>query len=145
MFLNSTLLFVVLFYVYPLKFLTTALAREFAGEHVMAGVDSRLLMLLYSSGVLAIFATFILLHRHAWRKRQALALDEEDLLRLRFSTRAHWISAGLAAVSIAMTAVRPWLAPFAGMLYVLMGPLHAWNGYQTGKALAELKALRGTS
>jgi uncharacterized membrane protein len=134
-FLNSVLLFVVLFYVYPLKFLTLSLAGEFAGRNSMQGVDSQLLMLLYSTGVLTIFVTFVLLHRHAWRKRAVLGLDEADLIRLRFSTRAHGISAGLAVLSIAVALIGPRYAPAAGMLYGLMGPLHAWNGYQTGKAL----------
>jgi hypothetical protein len=134
-FLNSVLLFVVLFYVYPLKFLTLSLAGEFAGRNSMQGVNSQLLMLLYSSGVLTIFVTFILLHRHAWRKRAVLGLDEADLIRLRFSTRAHGISAGLAAGSIALALVRPGFAAAAGMLYILMGPLHAWNGFQGGRAL----------
>ena len=138
-FLNSVLLFVVLFYVYPLKFLTMSLAKEFAGERVMRGVDSQLLMLLYSSGVLTIFTAFILLHWHAWRKREALGLDEADLVRLRFSTRAHTISAGLAAASIAIALIRPGFAAFAGMLYGLMGPLHAWNGYRGGQALERFK------
>jgi uncharacterized membrane protein len=140
-FLNSVLLFVVLFYVYPLKFLTIALANEFAGGTAMEGVDSQLLMLLYSGGVLTIFSTFILLHRHAHAKREALGLDTAELLTLRFSTRAHLISAGLAAVSIVLTLAAAWLAPIAGMLYGLMGPLHAWNGYQSGKAHAKLKRL----
>jgi uncharacterized membrane protein len=35
-FLNSVLLFVVLFYVYPLKFLTMGLANEFAGAATFA-------------------------------------------------------------------------------------------------------------
>jgi uncharacterized membrane protein len=140
-FLNSVLLFVVLFYVYPLKFLTMGLASELAGGNGMAGVDGQLLMLLYSSGVLTIFGTFILLHRHAHAMRETLQLDQHELLTLRFSTRAHGISAGLAVVSIVMTIVWPAAIPIAGMLYGLMGPLHAWNGYQSGKAHATLKRL----
>ncbi len=138
-FLNSVLLFVVLFYVYPLKFLTTSLAQELAGIRAMRDVDSQLLMLLYSSGVLTIFATFVLLHRHAYAKRHLLELDELELVRLRFSTRAHLISAGLAATSIAIALIRPGFAAIAGMIYGLMGPLHAWNGFQGGKAVDQLK------
>ena len=144
-FLNSVLLFVVLFYVYPLKFLTTSLAGQFAGDPTvnMRGVDSQLLMVLYSAGVLTIFSTFILLHRHAWRKRAALGLDAEELLTLRYSTRAHTISASLAVSSIVIAVLWPGLAALAGMLYVLMGPLHAWNGYQAGKAHAIFKQSHG--
>jgi uncharacterized membrane protein len=135
-FLNCVLLFVVLFYVYPLKFLTFALTGQFAGLATMRSADWRLLMLVYSGGVLAIFVTFILMHRHAWRRRVALGLDEGDLIALRFSTRAHVISASLAIVSLILAFSHAGLAAPAGMLYMLMGPLHAWNGYQSGKALS---------
>ena len=138
-FLNSVLLFVVLFYVYPLKFLTFSLAGQFAGRGTMRDVDSQLLMLIYSSGVVAIFVTFILLHRHARSRRTELGLDAEDLMRLRFSTRAHAISALLGAVSLSIAVVRADLAAVAGMIYILMGPLHAWNGYQAGRALDGFK------
>jgi uncharacterized membrane protein len=133
-FLNCVLLFVVLFYVYPLKFLTFALAGQFAGLSAMRSGDWRLLMLVYSGGVLAIFVTFILMHRHAWSRRDALGLDDGDLIGLRFSTRAHMISASLAMVSLTLAFVRADLAALSGMIYMLMGPLHAWNGYQSGKA-----------
>jgi uncharacterized membrane protein len=140
-FLNSALLFVVLFYVYPLKFLTMGLTAEFSGVRALAGVDSQLLIVLYSSGVLTIFTAFVLLHRHAYAKRQLLGLDAKELLTLRYSTRAHAISAGLAVVSIGLAVAAASLAPIAGMIYGLMGPLHAWNGYQGGKAHAEFDRL----
>ena len=140
-FLNCVLLFVVLFYVYPLKFLTLHLAGQFRGDPAtnMKDVDGRLVMLLYSAGVVLIFGVFVALHRHAWKKRAALGLDAADLMTLRYSTRGHAISTSLGLVSIAIVLVNRRWSGIAGMIYGLMGPLHAWNGYQAGKAHARLQ------
>ena len=59
-FLNSVLLFVVLFYVYPLKFLTGALFssliwRDARPDLLGTAEDGRAVMLLYSAGVVMIF------------------------------------------------------------------------------------------
>ena len=90
-FLNCVLLFVVLFYVYPLKFLTGAL-MEFFGIGRDAGIREKRrpdVMLLYSTGVVLIFLVFVMLYRHAWKKRAALGLTKRDELSLRFGQRAH--------------------------------------------------------
>ena len=63
-FLNSVLLFVVVFYVYPLKFLATALLRPLVGLPFVPFGDGRMVMLIYSVGVLCIFALLALLYQH---------------------------------------------------------------------------------
>lgn len=136
-FLNCVLLFVVLFYVYPLKFLTTfLLGRLFRLEYVptLTGADQvRTLMLLYSGGVVLIFGTFTLLYRHAWGRRDALALTPFEKVGVRFGMRAHVISAALGVVSIGL-ALTNIGAFFAGIIYCLMGPLHWWNGAREAAA-----------
>ena len=150
-FLNSVLLFVVLFYVYPLKFLTAALMNEFfpsirseVGPHFSQPSDGLRLMLLYSSGVVLIFFVFVMLYRHAWKNRARLELTPREELTLKYGQRAHVISMSLGLTSLAIVLVNSWtkkdLAGVAGMIYMLMGPLHAWNGYQSGKAHSELEA-----
>ncbi len=105
-FLNSILLFVVLFYVYPLKFLATVLLSPLVGGAGMPrDWDARFVMLTYSVGVTLIFGTFVLLYQHAWRRRASLDLDPEDLVTLRFKKRAHLISTCLGLTSIALAAV----------------------------------------
>src|SRR5205809_4160489 len=76
--LNAALLFVVLFYVYPLKFLFSFLIDEFTGGHgevrlangnVVAMIENHEqmahLMEIFSFGYLAVFAVFVLLFLHA--------------------------------------------------------------------------------
>jgi len=144
-FLNCILLFVVLFYVYPLRFLTTALMGQLGlmpgGDHptLTTSGDSALLMILYSTGVLVIFSTFVLLYRHAWQQRTTLDLSPLEEVQLKFRARGHGISALLAVVSLALVFALPRYPAFAGMIYGLMGPLHAWNGFRGGSAQAKLK------
>ena len=147
-FINCVLLFVVLFYVYPLKFLASAMVGRWQGQ--TAGPDIRgdgdLLMLLYSLGVVLVFSTFIALHWRAWGKRRDLALSPIEETQLRYRLRSHGISAGLGSLSLLLL----WLIPgdtgvmSAGMLYFLMGPLHGWNGFMAGRAHKQLKTQLAT-
>lgn len=134
-FLNCVLLFVVLFYVYPLRFLATLLL---GGVDQNLGSDWRLLMVTYSSGVFAVFLVFILMHWHAWRRRVELGLDESEVLGLRFSMRAHMFSVLLAVASLVLVWALPSRPAYAGIIYCLMGPLHGWNGYKAGVAQERL-------
>jgi uncharacterized membrane protein len=143
---NCFLLFVVLFYVYPLKFLTVGLYGRFFHVNGAPSVEERgdVVMLLYSTGVVLMFGSFVMLYNHAWRKRHDLTLNEAELLTLKFSRRSHVISAGLGVLSLVIVLVgmkmQSTVTPFfAGILYSLMGPLHARNGYQAGKAQANLR------
>lgn len=146
--LNSLLLFVLLFYVYPLKFLTLGGLGAKLGmnpDHLpnMSGpYVGRSVMLLYSSGVVLIFGTFTLLYQHAWRKRRELALSPEDEITLRFGRRSHIISAllGVASIGIATLIRTDWAPAPAGFIYFLLGPLHAWNGMAESKAKKALAA-----
>jgi uncharacterized membrane protein len=135
-FLNSILLFVVLFYVYPLKFLATALLGRLVGLPDQAGLeDGRFVMLVYSTGVALVFGLFVLLYRHAWSQRHSLQLTPALETTLRFKARGHVMSTVLALVSIVTASVVParWLW-IPGVLYGLMGPLHGWNGTAAGAA-----------
>ena len=141
MFLNSSLLFVVLFYVFPLKFLALALVGPLtmtSGIPDKTGIDGPMLMTLYSGGVLYIFTTFVLLHIHAWSKRTELGLTRAEEVQLNFGLRGHVISAALAVVSLFLVWLMPNRTGWAGMVYGLMGPLHGWNGYMAGRAQARL-------
>lgn len=129
-FLNCVLLFVVLFYVYPLKYLTVTLLGPLVGLPGSGRfMDGRFVMLVYSGGVALIFGVFLLLYRHAWAARGELGLAPQQELQLRVAARAHGISLTLAFASLALALLLParlsWLA---GAIYGLMGPLHAFNG-----------------
>src|SRR5690242_845391 len=85
--LNGILLFLVLFYVYPLKFLFTLLPGELSGHVPVARLpDGRMepviesrqvpeLMIIYGLGFSAVFLIFGLLYWHAYRQRLAMDLN----------------------------------------------------------------------
>jgi len=92
-FLNCALLFFVLFYVYPLKFLFTALFDR----SEIAPADVRALFTIWSLGYAAVFSVFALLYLHAWRDRAQLELTPVETLRTRVS-----LSDQIAMVFIAL-------------------------------------------
>ncbi len=143
-FLNCVLLFVVLFYVYPLKYLATTLVGGLsgAGSEQLRAMDGQSTMLLYSGGVVMIFLTFVLLHWHASRRHVELQLDAAELLTLRYSTRAHLISMSIGLVSILIAMIDAKLAWLAGVIYGAMGPLHGLNGYFAGRALTAMETAK---
>jgi uncharacterized membrane protein len=92
-FLNCALLFFVLFYVYPLKFLFTAVFDR----SEIGPPEARALFTIWSLGYAAVFSVFSLLYLHAWRLRAQLELTPLEVLRTRVS-----LSDQLAMVLIAL-------------------------------------------
>ncbi len=129
--LNAALLFLVLFYVYPLKFLWTWLIGSLLGFETGIHIDSlrevRGLMVIYGAGFLAVFLLFFLLHLHAWRQRDALRLTPSEAFDARSSLGENAIMMGVAALSIGVVLIGgdPGLA---GAAYFLLGPLAAFHG-----------------
>lgn len=134
--LNGVLLFVVLFYVYPLKFLFTYLVSLITGGNGMAHLpdgrlvpmltenDAFLMMVIYDAGFIAVFTVFVLLYVHAWRRRESLALSPEE----RFETVTHIGSnlcfTGVGLVSLAMVLIGgSALAGWSGLSYFLLAPV----------------------
>jgi uncharacterized membrane protein len=136
--LNAVLLFVVLFYVYPLKFLFTA-AFSFLLPVVgttlrVSPVELARLFAIYGAGFVVLFGMFALLYAHAYRRREALELTEMETFELRAQGGAHLVSAavGVIAVAIALLAPQPW-PQFSGFVYFLMGPAHWIYGVSAGR------------
>ena len=128
--MNIGLLFVVLFYVYPLKFVFTGLISPLLGLGTggMSDIglrETRLLMVFYSSGVVLIFGLFVLMHVRAYRLRVELELDELEIYLTRTEVGSHLISTGIGVASIVLAIVGGRLGPFlAGVVYFAMGPAH---------------------
>jgi uncharacterized membrane protein len=136
--LNALLLFVVLFYIYPLKFMFSFLSAQFlglgavrttAGEAVVRSADVSALMAIYGGGFIAVFALFALLHANALRQREALQLDARELYDTRTAILAHVISVSIGVLAVVLAFVLPgWLAGTSGFAYGLLGPAHAFHG-----------------
>lgn len=145
-FLNIILLFVVLFYVYPLKFLFTMLLGGIFGVARPAGaatyVDGGALMLIYSAAVFVLFLIFALLYWRALRQpRERLELDAIAAFDARTGMWRHLLTSGVALGSMGIALLLPGRASWAGIIYFLLGPLHALFGFVRGKSRDKLRAV----
>jgi len=141
--LNGILLFVILFCVYPLNFLFTALISNLLGvrsEHVptMTAADGHALILIYSAGFAAVYLVLLLVGLHAWRLRERLELDAREREVTRGEIRMYAISLGIGLLSIAIAALGGRFAPWAGLVYFAIGPLQGIHGYRTGKRVERI-------
>ena len=145
--LNAVLLFVVLFYVYPLKFLFTAAFSFFIP---VLGIELRLtpgqlprIFAIYGAGFVVLFTMFALLYLQAYRRRRELNLTPLDEFDVRRSIGEHLVSAGVGLVAIAVALFTPMPFPvLSGFTYFLMGPAHWTFGVVSGR---RRKALEGTA
>lgn len=124
--LNFVLLFLVLLYVFPLKFVFSLVAvLVFGFDAIDVTVDDRSfdLMAFYGLGFAAIYVTLTAMYLHAWRLRDALALDDFE----RSITRQWiWQHIAMVLIGLASTVVSILGQPAAaGMVYFAIGPTMA--------------------
>lgn len=123
---NAVLLFVILYYVFPLK----SLINSMTGIQRLSVDKVASLFQLYSLGFFLIFLCFSLLYYRVYTKTKATALNY-DLL---FYTRHFGIYVLVSALSIGLASTKigiPWALP--GLIYVLLGPLCYAHGVYFGK------------
>lgn len=151
--LNAVLLFVVLFYVYPLKFLFSYLVNLFTGGHgevrllngnieamVEAG-DMPRLMIIFGIGYVAIFVVFILLYWHAYRTRAQLELNELEVFDTRNSIQEAALNCSIGLLSILIAAFGGnRYNNLAGPAYMLLAVIMTVNGALMGKRRRRLEA-----
>jgi uncharacterized membrane protein len=137
--LNGLLLFVVLFYVYPLKFLFLSAFGQNAV--VMTGADMRQVVLLFSAGLAAIYFLFSALYANAYRQRQKLALTPvETTLTRNFIME----EAGTGLIGILVCVVAAVLpgshAGTACLLFLLIGGWKSFMGARSGRTARRMLA-----
>ena len=131
--LNGGLLFVVLFYVYPLKFMFDSMfARFVPSRHPPEQMELYQLAnasAVYALGFVVMFIMFALLYARAYARREALNLSDTDVYDLRSQAGHHLVSAAIGALSLGIATLAPLTyAPLAPTSLVLMGPGHfAWG------------------
>jgi hypothetical protein len=148
-FLNAVLLFVILFFVYPLKFVFQIVIAAIFGDawYPNPGVDplgpgqQSQMMLVFGAGYVAVFGIFLLLNLHAWRLREVLELDEVE----RFETRDNIIEAGMnvgiGVLSMGLAGFGgPAATAWSGLAYWLVGPAMTINGFAARRMRKRLRA-----
>lgn len=129
-FLNAVLLFVVLFYVYPLKFMFDSMFAQFLPSLRTTVVRMTFPQLatasaIYGLGFIVLFLLFALLYLHAYRRRDALGLSTLEIFDVKSFAGHHLVSAAIGAVALVLALVLPadrsFLSPTS---FGLMGPAH---------------------
>jgi uncharacterized membrane protein len=140
--LNAVLLFVVLFYVYPIKFLFTVLFSH--NKYLLDGTihyrvesaqQNAEMLLIYAAGFIMVYVTFLMLYSHVLRKKNELQLNELEIFQTRTSlySRMLMIAIGISSVLITLTGKEE-LQVYAGLIFILIWPvLFLFFGYRSGK------------
>lgn len=145
-FLNTVLLFLVLFYVYPLKFVFTMIFAELTGTAPAAAQlgwhEASVLMRIYASGFISVFLVFALLYERAYKLRQELGLNQVESLETRLAVQQNLIMASVGALSFVLAFKNP---EWAGWSYFLLAPVLSIHGTVYGKRVRQLAEKLGLS
>jgi uncharacterized membrane protein len=130
---NTILLFLIVFYVYPLKFLFTLFFNEMFGLSFMVALPGGevvpmieagqlpQLYLIYGMGWTAVWLVFVLLYRYALQQRERLELSPLEVFDTRASLNENLAAAGVGLVSIVLVILGATV--MAGWVYLVMFPL----------------------
>lgn len=153
--LNSMFLIIVLFYVYPLKFLFTRLTlipialmfdieilRNDQTLQISYNDSVAQLMIIYGLGAAAVFLVIASLYRHALTKKEELQLTEIEIFDTKASVRSNFLMALIPLVSAFFAMIfysNSFLAGVVpGFTYFLYTPVMFINGHRTQKAREKL-------
>lgn len=133
-FLNSILLFVVLYLAYPLRFAFDSLFAAITGlngdaSHFermeMTFEDSGIILAYFGVGFAIVHALFALMHRHVIKKRELLTLTDYEFVITQQSVFVHWGNVAVALIMASaayFTALNGWagcLMGLIGLIYVV--------------------------
>ena len=140
--LNTLLLFVVLFYVYPLKFFVSVFLANVwlypligvpiqisTGPHpVMTWNDARGLIIIFGSGFAAIYFVFGAMYWHAFRMREVLGLSAFETAYTKTTMVSQILNGVVGTLTILIAcAVSGTHAGFAGYIYWLVPVVGLWR------------------
>jgi uncharacterized membrane protein len=123
-FLNGFLIFIVLFYVYPLKFLFSLMFNAVGNDIQIEQAQIPSLMYIYSTGYIIIYLLFFFMYVYACRKKDELELTPKELYDTKTRMWAQMILAVIGVFCIIATTLLPAeRAGMAGFIYFLIGPV----------------------
>ncbi len=140
--INFALLFTVLLYIYPLKFLFTFATGNTAPGVFSNPAQQRELVIIYGAGFAAVQLCFAALYGNAWRQRRPLHLSplETTLTLVNF-----WNYIGISSIGLICCLVASLLPPshsgdayFCFLLLLVWGRAH---GFIAGRRIRRARAL----
>ncbi|VXD17746.1 TMEM175 family protein [Marinoscillum sp. 108] len=152
--LNTFLIFLILIYVYPLKFLFKILFDLYVGlftsdreifQHLFTSVikleDTPTLMMLYGLGAACIFFTISLMYRHALKISSELELDEYEIHETKAALRTNLLM-GIIPLLSALIALSGLFGmhnfTVSGFIYMLYPPVMITHGKMAQKRRDQL-------
>jgi Endosomal/lysosomal potassium channel TMEM175 len=154
--LSCLLVFTVLVYVYPLRFMfglmmawigmITGLPLGTRRVSIAGPGDVNEMFALYGVGYVAMCLTLALLYHHAWRCRDALGLNALERFYTRSSMGVWLLLATTGALSVAVAlAVPPTWVGAPGWAYMLLPVVMPLYGRVTGRKQERLRSKDGTA
>lgn len=149
--INTGLLFFVLIYVYPLKFLSrvifegmsytffkSATASSFLNQFQPSNMS--LLFIFYGLGAACLFMTISWLYRHAYNKRVELELSDYEIYSTKVSLITNLLLGSIPFLSAVIAAIRPFGSPavdfsIAGFIYFLYPPVMIYYGMKVRRLI----------
>jgi uncharacterized membrane protein len=139
--MTMAILVLVLFFVYPLKFLFTMVTVNLFGldltnaPHVESLQQGITLYVIYGLGFAGVWSLYAAMYVYALKKRKVLELTEPEIVMTKAALAENLIYVGVCALSIllAVTTRNGWLP---GVIYFLLGPLQGLSGWMFGRKLS---------
>lgn len=150
--LNMALLFVVLFYVFPLKFLFGFLLSgmqtkvEIGGKLVDRVEVSQvpIMMTIYGAGILLVYLIIAMMFSHAYRLRSELDLNAVEIYVTKSNIVKNLLIVGISALSIVFALFGgEYASILSGFTYWLLPVVFTVHGSLSGKKTRELGAKAG--
>ncbi|WP_157494113.1 TMEM175 family protein [Fulvivirga imtechensis] len=148
---NAMLLFVVLFYVYPLKFLAKLLVviysnifmslfgyerATLSGVQMISNEEMPQLMIIYGLGAALVFAILTLMYKYALKKSEELELNEIEMFDTRTSLYTNIIMGSVPLLSVLFAWIFSpyWFSSIiSGFTYMLYPGIFAIYGSKRGR------------
>jgi uncharacterized membrane protein len=143
--MTMAILVLVLFFVYPLKYLFTMLTVQIFGLHmhdapqIETAAQGDILYVIYGLGFAGVWGLYALLYWSALRRKEELQLNEVEILLTRADLTANFIYVGVCLLSVVL-ALTIENSAIPGLVYWLLGPLQSWSGWRFGKKAEALDA-----
>ena len=144
--LTMAILVLVLFFVYPLKFLFTMVTVGVFGlemhdaPHLQSLAQVDMLYVIYGLGFAGAWSLYGLLYLHAYRARERLGLDAAETMLTRGSLMEHGVYVGVCLLSVGL-ALTTDSTSLPGLIYFLLGPAMAFVGRRYGNKARALAAV----
>jgi hypothetical protein len=159
--LNSLFLVIVLFYVYPFKFLTRLILWPFAVTfnqdwliEELSGMikfsDMGDLMIIYGVGAFSVFMVLMLMYRYALSKTEELELNKIEIFDTKTKIKTNLLMASIPALSVLVAIIfydNLRVGMYSGFVYFLYTPVMMMFGRNVAKrrrsVLSEIEAEEG--